>query len=137
MVGAIDRPGLILDADVLIDFLGSDPAVLSLVNQHIDAIHVPYPLLQELKKVHFPNHLHLELNIFHPEPSILEEALLTSLRPPRVLSFYDCLCLFLARDKGWICATNDKALRKVCENEGIRLLWGLECFGLQFHWTPI
>jgi len=97
-----------------------------LVNQHIGTIHVPYPLLQELKKVHLPKYRRSELDTFHPGPSILEEALLASLAPPRTLSFYDSLCLFLARDSGWICVTNDKALRKVCEEEGIRLLWGLE-----------
>jgi hypothetical protein len=42
------------------------------------------------------------------------------------LSFLDRLCLVVARDEGWTCATNDKALRQVCKEEGVRTRWGLE-----------
>ena len=42
------------------------------------------------------------------------------------LAFDDTLCLILARDLHWTLISNDKALRSVCKNANIPLLWGLE-----------
>ncbi len=42
------------------------------------------------------------------------------------LSFHDRLCLILARDAGWACVTNDRALRRACEELSVPVLWGLE-----------
>lgn len=42
------------------------------------------------------------------------------------LSFKDRLCLLIARDKAWECATNDRALRRACTAAGVKAVWGLE-----------
>jgi hypothetical protein len=42
------------------------------------------------------------------------------------LSFRDHLCLIVASDEGFVCVTNDKALRKACDDKGVATLWGLE-----------
>jgi hypothetical protein len=42
------------------------------------------------------------------------------------LAYDDRETLLLARRHGWICITNDVALRNECEAEGIICLWGLE-----------
>ncbi|HYX23720.1 MAG TPA: hypothetical protein VFC23_06160, partial [Thermoanaerobaculia bacterium] len=42
------------------------------------------------------------------------------------LSFNDRICLILARDGGWTCVTNDRALRKACDGISVPVLWGLE-----------
>jgi hypothetical protein len=42
------------------------------------------------------------------------------------LSFQDNLCLILAKEHGLTCVTNDKALRRACELQGVPLIWGIE-----------
>jgi hypothetical protein len=38
----------------------------------------------------------------------------------------DRFCFVVARDNGWTCVTNDKALRRACEGAGVTVLWSLE-----------
>ena len=42
------------------------------------------------------------------------------------LALDDHVCLVMARDHGWCCLTNDRALRNACGREGVPVLWGLE-----------
>ncbi len=42
------------------------------------------------------------------------------------LSFQDRLCLLIAKREGWICVTNDTALRRACSDSGVPILWGLQ-----------
>ena len=42
------------------------------------------------------------------------------------LSDEDHICFIIARDEKALCATNDSALRKMCEENSIGVLWGLE-----------
>jgi hypothetical protein len=41
------------------------------------------------------------------------------------LSFYDWLCLIVARDAGWTCVTNDGALLRTCREQGVSTMRGL------------
>jgi rRNA-processing protein FCF1 len=113
---------LVVDANVLIDYLAVDVTVLQLVSRHIGTIHVPRPILQEVPRID-PNQCErLGLQIVNGTYEQLSEA---DQRRGR-LSFHDQLCLILARDTGWVCVTNDRALRKSCEKISIPVLWGLE-----------
>ena len=95
---------LILDANVLIDFCDADRTVFRLISESVGRIHVPTPILREevaqLSVDDCP-----DLGISPVEP-LLETALLAAPRRSGV-SFYDHLCLLLARDSGWTCVTND------------------------------
>ena len=48
------------------------------------------------------------------------------LHQPQYLSFQDQLCLLIAKENSWVCATNDKQLRGQCEKDGVEVIWGLE-----------
>jgi hypothetical protein len=38
----------------------------------------------------------------------------------------DFVCLRIAEERGWVCATNDKALRRECGKRAVSVIWGLE-----------
>ena len=40
-------------------------------------------------------------------------------------SFNNRLCLVMCRNQGWICVTNDGALRRLCERHGVDTRFGL------------
>lgn len=113
---------LIVDANVLIDYLGSDPGVLSLASRYLGTVFVATPLLREVSGLSQAKARRLELSLVEPTlPQLLEAA---GRRGP--LSFEDRLCLILARDAGWTCVTNDRRLRRECTESGVEVLWGLE-----------
>lgn len=113
---------LLLDADVLIDFCGSDLSALKLVASHLRPVRIVAPLLQEVRQLDPTTCDRHALELWQPST----EQLLAAGAKRGPLSFLDRLCLIVARDEGWTCATNDKALRQVCKEEGVRTRWGLE-----------
>lgn len=116
------REELLVDANVLIDFCTSDLTALALVSRHLRLVHVPTPLLGEVRQLDAPACDRHGLKLYEPSAKQLLAAAATR----RSLSFPDHLCLIVARDEGWVCATNDKVLRRECRAEGVRTRWGLE-----------
>lgn len=119
----MSRPQLfILDADVLIDYVGSELRVLSLTARHVGPVHVARALAQEVEGLTESRCVRIGLQVVDPTLDQLSEA-----GEHRAgLSFQDRLCLILARDHEWICVTNDKRLRRECGRIGISVLWGLQ-----------
>jgi predicted nucleic acid-binding protein len=114
---------MIMDACVLIDFIKAERAVLELVVKHIGPLHVTSPVLDEVNEIDDENEL-VALGLIIIEPEI-EDAYTAGGRSGP-LSFEDWLCLLTAKRHGLTCVTNDKNLRKLCKQEGVSLLWGLE-----------
>lgn len=116
-------PGfLILDANVLIDYCATDRSILTLISRHVGQIHVPVELLEEVKALDESECDRLGLHVFEPE---LEQLVAAGRRRPG-LSYYDHLCLLVAKLGGWTCVTNDGKLRRECAAEKVPVLWGLE-----------
>ena len=113
---------LIVDANVLIDYLDSDDSILSLVSKHIAQTYVPRTIFDEVKQ--FDEEACARLGIFIVEPTT--EQLVEAGAGIGSLSFQDRLCLLLAAEGGWTCVTNDKPLRVECEQRNVPVLWGLE-----------
>lgn len=113
---------LIMDACVLIDFIKAERAVLELVVKHIGPLHVISQVVEEVNEIDENELVDIGLTIIEPE---IEDAYAASERSGS-LSFADWLCLLTAKRHGFTCVTNDKNLRKLCEQEGVPLLWGLE-----------
>lgn len=111
-----------MDADVLIDFCTADLTALALVSRHLRPVLVPTPLLGEVRQLDAAACERHGLKLYEPST----EQLLAAAARRRSLSFLDHLCLTIARDEGWVCATNDKVLRRECRTEGVQILWGLE-----------
>lgn len=117
------RRVMIMDACVLIDFIKAERTVLELVVKHIGPLHVTSPVLDEVNEIDDENEL-AALGLIIVEPEI-EDAYAAGGRSGP-LSFQDWLCLLTAKRHGFTCVTNDKNLRKLCRQESVSLLWGLE-----------
>lgn len=116
------RRFLLLDANVLVDYLATDLEVLALVHAHVGPVHIVSTVLAEVDGLEAEECERLGFRIV--EPSLDQVAGADSGGGP--LSFQDRTCLAVSRDAGWTCVTNDKALRRACEADGVDVLWGLE-----------
>ncbi|KKL56417.1 hypothetical protein LCGC14_2245640, partial [marine sediment metagenome] len=119
---ATEPTGLVPDANVLIDYVQSDVDILGLIAKHVATVHVPGPILDEVTQLSAKLLIRLGLNLL--EPSLSQVAVAS--QHHRAISFQDRLCLIVARDGGWHCLTNDKALRNQCKRVGVPCVWGLE-----------
>ena len=117
------RQGMILDACVLIDFIKADRVILASISKHLGSLHVIQEVLEEVHEIHHIEEI-LELGIKVIEPEL--EDVFTAAQKRGPLSFQDWLCLLTAKRHGLTCVTNDKSLRKICQQEEIPLRWGLE-----------
>lgn len=116
---------MIIDSCCLIDYMKSDRAVIGMISEHVGPLHVASPIVTEIKDFRgdAPQNLtSLGLVIIEPELEDLFNA--RDMSGPT--SFYDNICLLLAKRHGLTCVTNDKNLRKICRNRDIGLYWGLQ-----------
>lgn len=114
--------GLLLDADVLIDFAHADRTILRLVAENFGPARVLLTTVAEVHDLTPENYPRFGIEVVAPTPAqrtaagaILSQA-----------SEMDLLCFVVCRDYGWTLATNDGILRKMCERHGVRLRYGLE-----------
>lgn len=96
--------------------------VISLFAASVEALYVPFPVLQEVTKLSEAEARKLGLEVIDTEIDVLEKA--SQIKTG--CSFKDNVCYLTAKAEGLICATNDKKLRKVCEADGVETFWGLQ-----------
>lgn len=113
---------IVSDANVLIDYVKANKKILHLAIKHLCEIYIPVPVLKEVKDISRGELEKLGINIF--EPTI--DQLVQAAQKPFGLSFEDQLCLLIAKENGWVCATNDKQLRVQCEAGNVEVIWGLD-----------
>ncbi len=113
---------LLIDANVLVDYLATDVTVLTLVSKHIGQVNIVSTVLDEVTDLDEALCEHLGFRVVEPT---LEQAITAAEHRGR-LSFEDKTCLLVCKDQGWTCVTNDKALRKACTKDGVSVLWGLK-----------
>jgi rRNA-processing protein FCF1 len=113
---------LIVDANIVIDYLDCDETLFILIKKHIGQVNLASPLLEEVKTLDLTSCHRLGIKIV--DPTI--EQLSWAADQEFSISFQDKICLILARDNNWALVTDDKALRKRCESEKITLIWGVE-----------
>jgi PIN domain nuclease of toxin-antitoxin system len=112
---------LLTDADVLIDYRDSDLTVLKLVSEHIGAVRVLRQVLDEAPGISDRRCAQLGIEIVQLETELLIEA--NDL--PRSLSIADRFCIVACERNRWTLVSNDRAMRAVSKQRGIRLRWGL------------
>lgn len=113
----------IVDASVLIDYGDTAPTVLALFSRHYGPICVLEPVLhQEVDPLDAADCERLGIRVVPVDTDLLLEA--GTRGGP--LSLYDWASLLVAQAMSARCITNDRALRRECENAGISCLWGLE-----------
>lgn len=113
---------LVVDANVLIDFAKTDPAVLALAARHVGAIYVLRDVLDEVDQLDEDACVRLGLTVLDGTLDQVLEA--GAMRGP--LSFADWLCVIVARDAGWTCVSNDGRLRRECQERGVPVRRGLQ-----------
>ncbi len=89
---------------------------------YVGQLMVASTILEEIKGFEASDCLKLGIQMI--EPTL--EQVAAAAEKPRPLSFYDWLCLQLAEQYGWICVTNDKALRRQCTANNVPVIWELE-----------
>jgi rRNA-processing protein FCF1 len=112
----------IIDANVLIDYFESDLQILTQVSDNLGLIHIAR---STFNKVHHLTVAAAQKHHFTIVTPDLKTAVEASKGRGR-LAYDDRETLFLAKNNGWICITNDKQLREECKNEGVSCIWGLE-----------
>lgn len=113
---------LIVDANVLIDYLKADESILQLAAAHLGTVHVPREIIDEVDQIDDSDCERLGLEIVAANTDQLLEAGSSSGK----LSFEDWVCFILARDNSWTCVSNDLPLHKNCQQAGVSSMWGLE-----------
>ncbi len=117
------RKPMIMDACVLIDFIRTDRTILELIVKYLGPVHVITSIVEEVCDIDDESEL-MELGLVIMEPEIEDAYVAADFSGP--LSFPDRLCLLTAKRHGFRCITNDRSLRKLCRQEGVPLVWGLE-----------
>ena len=113
---------LILDANILIDFLECDRTILTLICSNVGQIYLATPVFDEISQLSQSDCIELGVILVEPE---LKHLFLAS-QPNGPLSFQDHICLILAKEYGLTCVTNDRPLRQKCRVEGVAIIWGIE-----------
>lgn len=116
------RPGLVTDANALIDYASTDVSVLALASRHLGPVIVPSPVLDEVELLELADCQRLGIRVIDPTL----EQLLEAGSEGGALSFEDRICLIVARDGGWSCVTSDRRLRGACEAISVPVMWSLE-----------
>ena len=116
------KPGLLLDADVLIDYAHADDGVLGLVARHLARVQVLSTTRSEVREFRDEDYSRLGITVLVPTADQEETAAGISSRS----SVNDLRCLVVCRENDWTLATNDRILRKACEEHGVRTRYGLE-----------
>ena len=115
---------IITDANVLIDYLEGDISTLSLYSEHIEKVIIPSVILDEVDGLSIDDCETYGFEVVFEELDLLFEASNSQHGP---LSFQDKVCLYMAKeDKSITCITNEKALLKFCEKDGIPVKRGLK-----------
>lgn len=112
----------IVDADVLIDYCNSDLSVLEALSRRIGRVHIGTPTFDEVTQLTLGEVRDRGFVVVIQDLKIAGEA--ASRRGG--LSFSDHVTLLLAKENSWCCITNEKELRRECEEEGVSVLRGLE-----------
>lgn len=118
--------GLVADANILIDYYKSDKGILPILSRQVATLYIPSPVLDEVQQLSEKEAFDLGIVVVEPDLDLLFKAQMGD----GPTSFQDRLCLVLARQEGWGILTNDKALRKACEDQGISCVWGLEAMAI-------
>ena len=112
---------LLADADVLIDYREADLAVLKEVGRRVARLAVLAETLKEVRGVSRKDCAVLGIEVIEAETPLLLAAGQVESR----VSFNDCLCFLVCRERAWTCVTNDGALRRLCRRHDVKVRYGL------------
>lgn len=113
---------LLVDANVFIDYQKSDLTVLGHVSSTLGRLVVLTEVLHEVGGVTDSDCQQLGIDVITIEDMDL---LSKAAEPTAGISFQDKLCILVCKKDGYVCVTNDQALRKQCKADGVPTIRGL------------
>ncbi|MBR0226155.1 MAG: hypothetical protein IJL92_08880 [Thermoguttaceae bacterium] len=114
---------LVLDSNIVIDYINADETLFSLVSQYVGEVCFVDKMLEEVAELRARSNItELGINLIQAETSEIVEA--RNLGRKGRLSTYDWLCLIVTRRLKYCCVTNDKGLINQCQAEGIETIRG-------------
>lgn len=116
-MGDLSGPVAVCDANVLIDLFSVDEDLVREMVRYWKIVYVPDVVLFEVTGLSLQRAASLGLTVLET-PLVLPVS--------QRLSFQDRACLHFATLNKWVCIANDVRLRKDCEAQGCRVVWGLE-----------
>ena len=119
--GPAEKPALLADANVLIDYRNTDLAILALVNDRVGPLAVVESVFQEVRRVSATDLEQLGIEIIETSEAQKDRAAAIDF----AVSFNDRLAFVVCLDEGRICVTNDKDLQRLCEARGVQTRFGL------------
>ena len=115
-----------IDANILIDYLETDGEILSLVSKYLAPIYLADIVAAEVNQFQKINPDTLGITVIETPYTVLSES---SDRQVSI-SIQDFVCMRIAEQRDWACATNDGALRRECKNRGVPVVRGLTLMSL-------
>ena len=119
--GSADKPALLADANVIIDYRNSDLTILGLVNDHVGPLAVVESVFHEVRRVSATDLAQLGFEIIKTSAEQNDRA--AGIDFP--VSFNDRLAFVVCSDEGRICVTNDLDLQRLCRDRGVPTRFGL------------
>lgn len=114
--------GLLLDANVLIEYDHADKGIAALAARHLGPTRVLSTTISEVDDFETEECHRLGISIIEPTPAQRNEADRISSRTSRE----DKLCFVACRQHGWTLATNDRLLRRLCQRNEVPVRYALE-----------
>ena len=112
---------LVLDSNIVIDYVEADKTLFSLVSQYVGEVCFVDKMLEEVDQIRGRDEAaELKINLVPAERDEEQEAERRAVGSS--LSSFDWLCFFVAKRLGYCCVTNDKDLINQCRSEGIETI---------------
>lgn len=112
---------LLVDANVLIDYQKSDLSVFRHVSNTLGRVVVLDNVLEEVEGLTNSDCQRVEVDVIMADMDLL----LRAGEPTTGISFQDRLCILVCKRYGYVCVTNDRALHKQCQTNGVQTKYGL------------
>lgn len=119
--GADPKPGLLADANVVIDYANSDIEILTLVGTQIGPLAVAASVFEEAWQVTREDCDRLGISVI--ETTETQHARATAVESD--CSFNDRLAFIVCQDRELVCVTNDRGLQELCKAHGVPARFGL------------
>ena len=116
--------GLVLDANVLIDYAEADRRLFRWAGRRFGRLVVTRPVLHEVHQLTAAECAEVGVAVARLTDAQAELASAES-RRDRAISVADASCLVVAHEMKMACVTNDRPLRAACHRRGVPVVWGL------------
>lgn len=112
------------DANVLIDYVESDITMLAVYSSEIEQVIIPESIFDEVEQLSLPECERYGLQVVEEN---MDEMMRASTEVHGPLSYQDKVCLYHTKSMDdATCITNEKALKRFCEEQDIPVKPGLK-----------